>query len=634
MLACAGMASAASQNPQHKAQPKQTTSVHRMNMERQQKTLTRATDEMLPVMDSLLIFDSQHKLKSKGIFIHDANGNVITQYDHNWYGEFEITSKWEYTYDEHNQETSCTNYYEDTYGNSSVWKSKNENTYNENGQLTEMAYYSWENSEWMPRIKLEYTYGENGDVETCIYNTWMGDGWLPINKYVYEHDGMHNVTGYIYYSMFDGQWVPLDKHEEVRDEENEMWVETTYVTEGSEWKPTAKSEYRQYPEERMEVQTDYLMQAMQSNDGTMTLTVDLTGDPLLDVIDQQHLLFTGSGYRVNGIYADTYTYPTTTELVAIWENDGTHGPIDWNGVYRFGLEGHDGNNECLTTFTAEDWNAIKEGTVRVDLNLTEGWTNIRVTSGWWSDSYMGGEFNCVELLEYDTDGSAYLMLNIKEDGHLYDIIDQQHLLFTGSGYELKKISVMKDVAITDQEPAYSRKCLWKNDGSYPFTNWDSVYRFSNKANATTEEIYAFPDEDWALIKGGKFYVEIEKPSADEWLQIRVTSGWWTVTWTGNDIFEDSPLLTYETGEEMWIPTRKYETIYTNDHLPVLHTSYNWYNENWYVDEYLYTFYRWMETGIGSIEAQPQGVSGKQMRDGKVIIVVGDKAYNLSGQQIR
>ena len=37
-------------------------------------------------------------------------------------------------------------------------------------------------------------------------------------------------------------------------------------------------------------------------DNLYTLSVNLAGDPLVDVIDEQHLLFTGQGYSVEEIY--------------------------------------------------------------------------------------------------------------------------------------------------------------------------------------------------------------------------------------------------------------------------------------------------------------------------------------------
>ena len=83
--------------------------------------------------------------------------------------------------------------------------------------------------------------------------------------------------------------------------------------------------------------------------------------------------FEGKVYTIDG---KTFTMPLLTykpvsdgghmEIVetVIWENpdpDG-NGETGWGGKYRFGLEGTDGNNECITTFPAETWDIIKNGT--------------------------------------------------------------------------------------------------------------------------------------------------------------------------------------------------------------------------------------------------------------------------------
>ena len=39
-----------------------------------------------------------------------------------------------------------------------------------------------------------------------------------------------------------------------------------------------------------------------NGDGTFTLKVNLTGDPLLDYLDEQHLLFTGDRYTPVKLY--------------------------------------------------------------------------------------------------------------------------------------------------------------------------------------------------------------------------------------------------------------------------------------------------------------------------------------------
>lgn len=45
----------------------------------------------------------------------------------------------------------------------------------------------------------------------------------------------------------------------------------------------------------------------------------------------------------------------------LWVNEGDVA-VNWNSVYRFGLNGRDGLNECIATFGTNDWEIIKNGT--------------------------------------------------------------------------------------------------------------------------------------------------------------------------------------------------------------------------------------------------------------------------------
>ena len=126
---------------------------------------------------------------------------------------------------------------------------------------------------------------------------------------------------------------------------------------------------------------------------------------------------------------------------------GSAGVVDWNGTYRFALEGHDGNNECIATFDADTWALIKEGKVYVSLDCNES-SNIRITTGWWTGAYgnVGDEIehNSIDMVEDDAaSGKKIIKINIKEDGNLYDNLDAQHLLFTGDGYTPLKIYYIK-----------------------------------------------------------------------------------------------------------------------------------------------------------------------------------------------
>lgn len=126
-----------------------------------------------------------------------------------------------------------------------------------------------------------------------------------------------------------------------------------------------------------------------------------------------------------------------TKKTFLWKNeDGTPIPA-WGGTFRFANE-QTKTGEEIHAFTMDEWAIIKDGKVRVAVELTDA-SNIRITTGWWTGAYGGTDHNCTDMILEEEDGTKYIELNIKEDGNLYDNIDQQHLLFTGDAYTLLKI---------------------------------------------------------------------------------------------------------------------------------------------------------------------------------------------------
>ena len=159
-----------------------------------------------------------------------------------------------------------------------------------------------------------------------------------------------------------------------------------------------------------------------NGDGTWTLKFNLSEKPeFVALLEQQHFLLTGDRYTPIGLYPES-----------AWENDGTHGGISWSSNYRFGLEGRDTNKECMAVFPETIWNKIKTETFYLDVQATD--PQIRVTTGWWSTDWTGHDFQPGnERLTDNGDGTFTLEINMTGDGIL-DLIDQQHLLFTGDRY--------------------------------------------------------------------------------------------------------------------------------------------------------------------------------------------------------
>ena len=220
-----------------------------------------------------------------------------------------------------------------------------------------------------------------------------------------------------------------------------------------------------------------------------------------------------------------------TKKTIYWENtDGTPIPA-WGGKFRFTFDGNDANNECIATFPADVWALIKDGTIRAAVEVNDA-SNIRITTGWWTGAYGGTDHNCLDMIQEEEDGTKYIELNIKEDGNLYDNIDQQHLLFTGDAYTLLEIYTVEWVegeGGDQQDPIV----IWEGDGSAGEVSWNGTYRFALEGHDTNNECIAeVSAEAWDIIKRGTFFLEAK---GSDWVQMRITDGWWTVTYTGEDI---------------------------------------------------------------------------------------------------
>ena len=173
----------------------------------------------------------------------------------------------------------------------------------------------------------------------------------------------------------------------------------------------------------------------EDEDGTKYIELNIKEDGnLYDNIDVQHLLFTGDAYTLLEIYVMEWVEGGgggSSEEV-IWEEDGTHGAVSWNGAYRFALEGHDGNNECCAEFPQAVWDRLKTETFYLDVEATD--PQIRVTTGWWSTQWPAADIQPgSEYLTDNGDGTWTVEINIAGDP-LVDALDDQHLLFTGDRF--------------------------------------------------------------------------------------------------------------------------------------------------------------------------------------------------------
>ncbi|MBQ3766054.1 MAG: hypothetical protein II874_04885 [Bacteroidales bacterium] len=239
----------------------------------------------------------------------------------------------------------------------------------------------------------------------------------------------------------------------------------------------------------------------------------------------------------------------TVETV-IWEN-ATGEVVDWGNVnYRFGLDGHDGNNECDATFPQDVWDKIKSETFYL---LLEGANpQIRITTGWWSVNLTAEDIQPGnELLADNGDGTWTLTVDLTANPDLVALLDDQHLLFTGGGFTPLKLYFSEDIWIDGGgHSEIVKTSIWKNATS-EVVDWGNVnYRFGLDGHDGNNECDAtFPQDVWDKIKTETFYLLLEGANP----QIRVTTGWWSVNLTADDIQPGNELLA-DNGDGTWTLT--------------------------------------------------------------------------------
>ena len=234
---------------------------------------------------------------------------------------------------------------------------------------------------------------------------------------------------------------------------------------------------------------------------------------------------------------------------SIWKNDGSVAEANWNGIYRFGLEGNDGGNECVATFPQDVWDKLKSETFYVTVKGAN--PQIRVTNGWWDSdaTWTGADIQPGnELLTDNGDGTWTLKVDLA-GSTLVGTIDQKHLLFTGSGYTVEEIFFQEETWVDGPGMQEVEVPVWTNGGTVAEANWNGIYRFGLEGNDGGNECVAtFPQDVWDKLKSETFYVTVKGANP----QIRVTNGWWDsdATWTGADIQPGNELLT-DNGDGTW-----------------------------------------------------------------------------------
>lgn len=212
----------------------------------------------------------------------------------------------------------------------------------------------------------------------------------------------------------------------------------------------------------------------------------------------------------------------------IWKNPDPagNGQTGWGGKYRFGLEGTDGNKECIAEIPAETWEKMKTTPFYMTFEGSD-WIDMKVTSGWWNNDWTGANIQSGSERFVDN-GDGTLTIEITLDGDpLKDVIDQQHLLFTGGGYTPLELYFLEEVWVEFGQEEPKEIVLW--EGEAIADDW------GNQPTLLTD---AGPELVEAGATAGQTLYFYFEPLEDAW-QVKIVEGHWGPTYAaicseGND----------------------------------------------------------------------------------------------------
>lgn len=140
------------------------------------------------------------------------NGNLILfEYNALNFGEWGITDRYEYTYDEQGRLTIYQYWWYDFYSEDPqlVPSNRQEYIYEGNTVTVTIFSYSSETEEWIPAAREVNTYNEDGVCSENLQMSWneAAQDWKNEAKIVHDYDAEGHVTAITYSNMEEGEWI-------------------------------------------------------------------------------------------------------------------------------------------------------------------------------------------------------------------------------------------------------------------------------------------------------------------------------------------------------------------------------------------------------------------------------------------
>ena len=197
-------------------------------------------DRLVSAYENGLISTIEHHSKDSGttdwehhateIYTYDENDNLILfEYNALNFGEWGITDRYEYTYDEQGRLLTTQTWWFDFWGEVPQLLPSNREEYSYEGNTITIDIYGYfmETEDWYPTARNISTYNEDGDCSEDLQMSWdeVAQNWKNEAKNVHGYDAEGHVTSITYSNWEEGEWVVTSQT--VIEYENDRIVSTT-----------------------------------------------------------------------------------------------------------------------------------------------------------------------------------------------------------------------------------------------------------------------------------------------------------------------------------------------------------------------------------------------------------------------
>ncbi len=171
--------------------------------------------------------------------VYDDHGNLkeYEEFGYSTCGNYCVSKRKEYQYDEHNHLINVLNYTLSA-NNTLYLVNKSDYVYNDANLLETETRYTITSPEYdvlVPYYQLVYSYYDNGNKKTYTKRNWSEDHWEDAEKQEYTYTASNMNESQTHYEAVDGNWVEQKKYEWYYDASDRLTDSLLYDWKESDW---------------------------------------------------------------------------------------------------------------------------------------------------------------------------------------------------------------------------------------------------------------------------------------------------------------------------------------------------------------------------------------------------------------